>query len=50
MACADDVDALIAKGDQCDKRLETKEALENYLPATKVEPNNPALLVRVARE
>ena len=50
MACADDVDALIAKGDQFDKRLKAKEALENYLPATKVEPNNPDLLVRIARQ
>ncbi len=49
-ALAESPDALIAKGDECDKKLQTKEALENYLPAYKVEPNNAGLLVRIARQ
>jgi tetratricopeptide (TPR) repeat protein len=49
-ARADDADALIAKGDRCDKQLLTKEALENYLPANKLEPDNVNLLVRIARQ
>ena len=47
---AEDTDALIAKGDQFDKRLQAKEALEVYLPANKLEPNNVDLLVRIARQ
>jgi tetratricopeptide (TPR) repeat protein len=46
---ADNADALIAKGDECEKRLESKQAMENYLPAAEVEPNNASLLVRIAR-
>src|SRR3954463_13843219 len=49
-AQAEDVDALIAKGDQFDKKLQAKEALEEYLPANKLEPNNVNLLVRIARQ
>src|SRR6266550_2562006 len=49
-ARAEDTNALIAKGDQFDKRLQAKEALENYLPANKLEPNNVDLLVRIARQ
>jgi tetratricopeptide (TPR) repeat protein len=49
-ALAESPDALIAKGDECEKKLQTKEALENYLPAYKVEPNNARLLVRIARQ
>jgi len=49
-ALAESPDALIAKGDECDKKLQTKEALENYLPAYKLEPNNTGLLVRIARQ
>jgi tetratricopeptide (TPR) repeat protein len=49
-AWAQDVDALIAKGDQCDKKLQAKEALDNYLPANKLEPDNVDLLVRIARQ
>jgi tetratricopeptide (TPR) repeat protein len=50
MARAEDVAALIAKGDQYEKHLQTKEALDNYLPANKLEANNVGLLVRIARE
>ncbi|HEY4282601.1 MAG TPA: tetratricopeptide repeat protein [Chthoniobacterales bacterium] len=49
-ARAADVDALIEKGDQCDKRLQPKEALDDYLPACKLQPDNPSLLVRIARQ
>src|SRR6195256_456328 len=46
----EDADALIQKGDQFDKQLQPKEALEDYLPANKLEPNNVYLLVRIARQ
>ena len=41
---------LIAKGDQFDQQLKAKEALECYLPASKLEPDNVDLLVRIARQ
>jgi tetratricopeptide (TPR) repeat protein len=44
------VDELIAKGDEFDKRLLAKEALEDYLPANKLQPDNVDLLVRIARQ
>jgi tetratricopeptide (TPR) repeat protein len=47
---AEDADTLIAKGDQFDKRLQPKEALEEYLPANKLEPDNVHLLVCIARQ
>jgi tetratricopeptide (TPR) repeat protein len=46
----EDTEALMAKGDQFDKQLQAKEALEDYLPANKLEPNNVDLLVRIARQ
>ena len=49
-ARAEEADALIAKGDQFDQRLQAKEALEVYLPANKLEPNNVKLLVCIARQ
>jgi hypothetical protein len=49
-AQAEDTDALIAKGDQFDKQLQAKEALEVYLPANKLEPDNVKLLVCIARQ
>jgi tetratricopeptide (TPR) repeat protein len=49
-ARAEDADALIAKGDQFDKKLQAKEALEDYLPANKLEPNNVHVLVCIARQ
>jgi len=49
-ARAEDTDALIAKGDQFDKQLQAKEALEVYLPANKLEPDNVKLLVCIARQ
>jgi tetratricopeptide (TPR) repeat protein len=49
-ARAEDADALIAKGNQFEKKMLTKEALESYLPANKLEPENVDLLVRIARQ
>ncbi len=42
--------ALIEKGNQFDEQLKEKEALECYLPANKLEPDNVDLLVRIARQ
>jgi tetratricopeptide (TPR) repeat protein len=50
VARAEDTDALIAKGDQFDKQLQAKEALEVYLPANKLEPDNVKLLICIARQ
>jgi tetratricopeptide (TPR) repeat protein len=47
---AEDADALIAKGDQLDKQFKAKEALEQYLPANKLEPDNVHLLICIARQ
>jgi tetratricopeptide (TPR) repeat protein len=44
------VEDLIANGDQFDKKLQAKEALEYYLPANKLEPDNVGVLVRIARQ
>ena len=49
-ARAEDADALIAKGDQFDKQYKAKEALEEYLPANKLEPDNVHVLVCIARQ
>jgi tetratricopeptide (TPR) repeat protein len=43
-------DELIAKGDASDVKLDGAQALEFYLPAEKLEPNNVRLLVRISRE
>lgn len=40
----------MAKGDVFDKQLKTKEALENYLPAEKLEPKSAELMVRISRQ
>jgi len=47
---ADSADVLIQKGDVYYAKLEPAEALKYYLPAEKLEPDNPALLVRIARQ
>ncbi len=49
-AFAGPADALIRQGDIHDVKLESEAALESYLPAEKLEPNNPALLLRIARQ
>lgn len=43
-------DALIAKGDKFDQEMHENEALKYYLPANKMEPDNVALLDRIARQ
>ena len=50
VARGETAEALIAKGDLCNQRLQTREALQYYLPADKLQPNNAALLVRIARQ
>ena len=50
MTRAESADALIAKGDVFDKQLQAAEALDNYLPAEKLDPDNAQLLVRIARQ
>lgn len=47
---AETAEALIAKGDVFDEKLQATEALEFFLPAEKLEPNNVELLVRIARQ
>ncbi|MEO8353079.1 MAG: tetratricopeptide repeat protein [Chthoniobacteraceae bacterium] len=47
---AETVEELIKKGDGFDKRLNAATALEYYLPAEKLEPDNAELLVRIARQ
>ncbi|CAN5572174.1 hypothetical protein BH18VER2_BH18VER2_08430 [soil metagenome] len=49
-ARGESVDSLIAKGDPLDQRLQANEALEYYLPALKLDPDNVALLGRIARQ
>ena len=43
-------DSLIAKGDDFDRLLEASNALQFYLPANKIEPDNADLLVKIARQ
>jgi len=43
-------DELIQKGDVFYAKLEPTEALKYYLPAEKLEPENAALLIRIARQ
>ena len=40
----------MAKGEVCDRKLRANEALNFYLPAEKIEPNNPHLMVCIARQ
>ncbi len=49
-AQAEETGASIAKGDHFDKQYQAKEALEIYLPANKLEPDNVHLLVAIARQ
>src|SRR5687768_2724930 len=50
VARAETAEELMAKGDPFDKRYQPKEALEFFLPAEKLEPNNAELLIRIARQ
>ena len=47
---AESTNDLMTKGDACDARLQTAEALQFYLPAETLEPKNVRLLVRIARQ
>src|SRR5438270_8647950 len=47
---AETAEALMGKGDVFDKQLKAKEALENYLPAAKLEPKNAELMARISRQ
>ncbi|MGH8163897.1 MAG: hypothetical protein ACREP1_06145 [Rhodanobacteraceae bacterium] len=49
-ARGDSAAALIAKGDPLDQELKAAEALKYYLAALKQEPNDVALLDRIARQ
>ena len=49
-AAAESAEQLIQKGDVFYAKLQAAEALEFYLPAEKLDPNNVKLLVRIARE
>lgn len=44
------VETLVAKGDQFDKALKPQKALDYYLPANRLEPDNVDLLLRIARQ
>ena len=50
LAGAQTAEVLIAKGDSFDRRLQTAEALQNYLLAEKLDRENAQLLVRIARQ
>jgi tetratricopeptide (TPR) repeat protein len=47
---AESADDLIDKGKVYDKKFQANEALPLYLSAEKLEPKNPELLVRIARQ
>ena len=47
---AEETDDLVRKGDVFDAKLQADEALQFYLPAEKLEPDNARLLVRIARQ
>ena len=49
-AGGENAETLITQGDQLDKALKAKEALEFYLPANKLEPDNVDLLICIARQ
>src|SRR4051812_26367695 len=47
---AESADDLIDKGRVCERKFQANDALMLYLSAEKVEPKNPDLLVRIARQ
>jgi tetratricopeptide (TPR) repeat protein len=49
-AAADSVEELLQEGDAFDQRYQAAEALKFYLPAEQLEPKNPLILVRIARQ
>lgn len=48
--CADSVEELLRKGDVYDHKLQPAEALKFFLPAEKLEPEDPRILTRIARQ
>src|ERR1043166_5148506 len=46
----DSVDQLVEKGKTFERKLQATEALPCYLAAAKMEPENPRILVRIARQ
>ena len=49
-SAAESADSLIDKGKGFDRKFQASEALPLYLAAEKLEPKNPDLLVRIARQ
>lgn len=49
-ALSQSVSSLIAKGDVADRSFNPKVALESYLPAEKMDPNNVELLLKISRQ
>ena len=49
-SAAESVDVLVEKGKVFERNFQATEALSLYLSAEKVEPKNPELLVRIARQ
>jgi len=47
---ASPVSELIAKGDVADRAFKPADALNSYLPAEKLDPNNVPLLLRISRQ
>jgi len=47
---ADSADELVTQGAVFDRKLDAKEALTFYLPAEKLDPHNPHILVPIARQ
>ena len=50
LSAAESADDLIDKGKVLDRKFKAHEALLLYLSAEKIEPKNPDLLVRIARQ
>ena len=50
LAAAADFATLVEKGDAHDEKYQTAEALTFYLPAEKLKPDQPELLVKIARQ
>ena len=48
--CAEPADDLLKKGDVLDQRLQAGEALKFYLPAEKLDPKDPRIPTRIARQ
>ena len=49
-SATESVDTLVEKGKAFERKFQTNDALPLYLSAEKVEPKNPELLVRIARQ